>query len=351
MSRKLEDIQLKFDGKSIQRLDGAPAETLIASLNALQRMVFIIGMRSEGRALSQRLKPTAKVKREYAVVCRAPRHGSHIQPFNVTSQTGVFSPAASAAREKLLKALKAFDSGDEAIVERALPNARERWFLADAAAGLLPPEDSGIEIALRSGSHGPFSFKGDRARPLLEKYKKGSPPDVDEDTVVGKLRAIDYGQTILTIKPSHSPAIRMDYPLPFENWLQSNVRRRLQIVGQPKFNQMGDISSFKQLSYVTELEPTLDPILEFLAAGQRIEALQPLFIPATLNWQDRIFEFRDPSLGIDAYSENINDLRKSVLEELDVLWRHYALSPDDELDTQARAVKAALHSRFRSVGA
>ena len=58
MAEKNTDLELKFDGVPVQRLHGAPAEAVISSLNALQRMIYIIGMRAEGRALSERLKPT-----------------------------------------------------------------------------------------------------------------------------------------------------------------------------------------------------------------------------------------------------------------------------------------------------
>lgn len=347
MAEKSDDIQLKFDGAPIRRLDGAPADVVISSLGALQRMVHIIGMMSEGRSLSERLKPTVRVKREYAIVCRAPKRGSHIQPFNVASESGVFTPAAAAAREKLLRSLKAFDSGDEESVEQALPNARERWFMAKAALGLLPPPDSGLEITVRAGARGPFNFRAERARALLEKYETGSPPEVDETIVAGKLRAIDFTQTIMTIKPSNDPALRLDYPLPLERWLTSNVRRRLKFTGRPKINQRGDVGSFKEIFTVTELEPTLEPIEKFRAGLLTIRAIRPLSIPVTVDWQDRVFTFKESALGIDVFSLTYSELRQCVLEELQILWLHYAIAPDDDLDEEALAVKSTLLSRFK----
>lgn len=346
---KADDIQLKIDGESVKRLHGAPADTVIASLTALQRMVYIIGMSSEGRNLSERLKPTVKVKREYMIVCRAPYAGSHVQPFNVASQNGTPTVAALAAREKLLKSLKAFDSGDEGLVEQVLPNARERWFMAKAALGLIPPTDSGLEVTLRAGSRGPFTFKADRARMLLSKYQIGSAPDIDEEVVAGKLRAIDFAQTILTIKPSHDPALRMDYPLPLEPWLTANVRRRLKFTGRPKLNQKGHVTSFQVIQTATELEPSLEPIEEFRAGAHTIRAVRPLPIPVTVDWHDRVFMVQEKSLGIDAYAQSYAELRQSVLDELDILWRHYALAPDEDLDNEARSVKASLLSRFEAV--
>lgn len=346
MAEKDNDLELKFDGAPVQRLHGAPAEAVIASLNALQRMIHIIGMRAEGRSLSERLKPTSKVRREYGIVCRAPRKGSHIQPFAVASETGEMSGSSFAARNKLLATLRAFDSGEEARLEAVVPNARERWFLAKAATGLLPPEGSGLEVMIRAGSRGPFAFKADRARNLLSAYDTPRPPAIDEETVAGKLRAIDYQQTIITIKPGSDPALRMDYPLPLESWLQTNVRKRLKISGRPKTNARGDITSFGEIYSVVELEPHLQPIDRFTSGGKHFGATRPINLPVTVLWAERLFSFADHRLGIDVVVENLSELRPGVLSELELVWRQYAQADDDELDEEALEVKRHLLSRF-----
>lgn len=349
VAEKDADLELKFDGASVQRLQGAPAETLIASLNALQRMIYIIGMRAEGRALSERLKPPVKIKRQYAIVCRAPRTGSHIQPFAVASDTGVIGASSFAAREKLLATLRAFDSGDEAKFEAVVPNARERWFLAKAATGLLPPEDSGLEVMIRAGSHGRFAFKAERARSLLTAYDTPRPPAVEDEAVAGKLRAIDYQQTVMTIKPGSNPAIRMDYPLSLESWLQSNVRKRLKVVGRPIFNARGDISSFAEIYRIVELEPNIEPIAEFISGGKHYRANRPISLPVTVHWADRLFGFTDRRLGVDVVVEHLSQLRDDVLSELELLWRQYAQAEDAELDEEALEVKRHLRLRFEMV--
>lgn len=346
MAAKPNDLELKFDGPTVRTLHGAPAEAVAASLYAIQRMVYIIGMRAEGRALSERLKPTIKVKREYSVVCRAPREGSHIQPFAVGSRTGEASGASLVAREKLLSTLRAFDSGQEERLEQVVPSARERWFLAKAASGLLPPEDSGLDVMIRSGSRGPFAFKAERARRLLMAYDTPRPPAIDEETVAGKLRAIDYGQTIITIKPGQEPALRMDYPLPLEGWLQQNVRRRLKISGRPRLNSRGDISSFAEIYSVSELEPHLEPIDRFMSGGKLFGTNRLLSLPVTVLWADRLFAFFEPALGLDVVVQDLNELRPAVLAELDLVWRQYAQEKEDDLDEEARQVKRALLSRF-----
>ena len=349
MAKDHKDLELKFDGDPIKRLDGAPVSAVVSSLNAIQRMVHIIGMRAEGRGISERIKPTIRVKREYAVVCRAAVKGSHIQPFAVESMANGETSDSIAASERLIETLKALDSGDENRLVEAVPNDRERWFLANSAAGLLPDENSGIDVMVRAGNRGPFAFRAERARDFIEDFQVRPPPSLGEETVAGKLRAIDYGQTAMTIKPGQEPALRMDYPLPLEEWLQANVRKRLQITGRPKFNKRGDISTFQPIETITETEPHLEPIDRFKSNGRLLATNRPVTLPITVFWEDRLFSVRDPQLGIDVVTQGMNELRDAVLSELDFLWRHYAAANDRELDQEALAVAIALRSRFGAI--
>lgn len=347
MADEPADLELKFDGAPVHSLDGAPADAVASSLVALQRMVHIIGMCAEGRALGERLKPTASVRRDYTIVCRAPKKGSHIQPFGLgSSHTHVAPTAAAAARNKLLGVLNAMNSGDDKKLIAEIPNPRERWFLAKAAAGLIPDEQSGLKVMIRAGSRGPFAFKADAARELICEYVSSPEPGKGSEEIVGKLSTIDYARTILTLKRNGDPAIRMDYPLPLENWLQSNVRKRLKFIGRPRFNGRGDVSSFERIDTVEELEPALEPIDRFKSGKRTFGTNRPLSIPVTVFWDDRLFSFIDPKLGIDVVANSPTELREAVLVELDVLWRHYAMARDGELDSEAQDVAASLRSRF-----
>lgn len=218
---------------------------------------------------------------------------------------------------------------------------------APPAKGLLPPEESGLQITVRPGSHRPFAFKADRARYLIQRYRSGTPPQPEDETVVGKLHTIDYARTIITLKPTNSRAVRFDYPLKLEDWFQANVRRRIQVVGDPVINEVGDITSFSKIQTLTELEPTLPPIEEFSVNGSTVRSSRPLAIPVTLEFNERLFSYEDIELGINTYSETYEGLRDAILADLEVLWRQYADASDAELAPDAQSVKYALRSRFR----
>ena len=344
-----DDIQLKFDGTPVKQLGGAPAEVVISALSALQRLVHLIGMQEEGRVFGQRVKPSSRVRREFSIVCRPSAEGSLIQPFDVGSSSGLSSRESSYARGRLLTTLMAFSSGNAEAVERAVPDARERWFFANATAGLIPDEDSGIQITIKPVAQRNFTFKADQARNLVERFKSGVPPAAGERKVSGKLRAIDFDNSAMVIKPSSARAFRVGYTADIESMLQANARRKLTISGIPSINNAGDVTGFEKINSISEAEGSLAAIDRIESDEIHIATNRPIRILATYDLEDKLFIYQDPTLGIDAWSERFNELRKSVIEEIDMLWQNYAQADENELDEEATAVRRSLLSRFKAV--
>jgi predicted ATPase len=54
----------------------------------------------------------------------------------------------------------------------------------------------------------------------------------------------------------------------------------------------------------------------------------------------------DSDLGLDAFALTRDHLFDDVQEQLCMLWREYALAPDEELDGAAIRLKARLHARM-----
>jgi hypothetical protein len=334
-----EDVELKFDGSPIRQMGGAPAELVADSLRALQRMAYLIGMKREGQRFGHKARPNA------TVVCRTAEVGSYKQPWSLASATGQASSATHVARGELLKALRAFDSGDDEKVAELLPDARERWFLADAARGLLPPENSQIEVSVRVGT-GHYSFRAERARATIERTRAGDPPVPEAEEIVGKLKALDFSTTNMTLKPTIGRQIRVPYPLKIEPFLQRSVRRRLRVSGAPEINGAGDVIGFKKLSEIIEVEPLSEKISSFDAGSEKVTLKRPYGYLVGFDIDSQMFFVRDPDVGVDIYTEDFSLLEREVRSDLDVLWRTYALSPDRDLTTDAQALKKSLRARL-----
>lgn len=343
---EIEDIELKFDGDLVRRLHGAPAEAVLASLGALQRMLLIIGMGFEGKDLGQRLKPSAKVKREYALICKAPKEGSYIQPFSVSSQAGNSTPSSINARLKLVRTLKAFSSGDEDNLRRVVPSARERKFLAEAARGLIPDQYENLHVRIRVGASGRYSFKSEAAQSLIESYSSSQPIEDSREEIYGRLKVIDFGQALATVRTSSNNTVKFGYNLRIEEWIKANVRKNISIFGEAIHNSSGKIKEFKKVEKISELEATLDPIEFFYCGGVKIKANMAIRPRISYVIDDGLFYFHDEHLDIDVYSESYQDIRSCIIDELQMLWVNYAMAPDSELADDAIVLKNELISRF-----
>lgn len=332
----------------MEELQGAPADAVISALGALQRILHLIGMKDEGRVFGQRVKPSAKVRKEYAIICKVPEIGSHIQPFSVRSLSSE-GAGAFLARDRLLNILKSFDSGNADTVLQAIPDPRERWFFADAAAGLVPDPKSGLEITIRPGSHGPFSFKAERARTLIESMRSGKPPTGNSQRLLCKLRGVTFDKNVAWLGPTEGPSFRISYPSIIEPMLQSNARKRLFISGVPSVNATGDISGFDTLESVSEFESTAKVISEVYWKDNHYVTSKPLRIPVTFNNEDKLFTFQNEGLGLDVYSDTYESIMQEVYREIDLVWRNYASASDIDLADDALTVKKNFNDRFKVV--
>lgn len=340
------DIELKFDGPPVKQLGGAPADAVINALTAIQRIVHLIGMKKEGRVLKQRAKPSAKVRQDYAVICKSVRVGSHVQPFDIASGGGEATAAAAFARKNLLEMLDAFNSGEADRVERVIPNARERCFIAEAASGLVPSAESGVQVTIWPSSDGAYTSKADKARLLIERYRSGSPPEAEARRITGRVTGVDFDKYSITLRPVGARAFRFACPTAIEELLQANRRKRIAIVGVPERSSTGDVSGFLRLDMLSELEPTLPEISFFQFNDRKITTNKPLKLPVSYDFTNRIFTLQDKNLGIDSFSESYREMRSTVLEELVFLWESYALAKDEELDDEALELKKSLLERF-----
>lgn len=348
-SADAKEVELKFDGSPVRALGGAPADLVANSLWALQRMAHLLAMTREGQRFGSRANPNSKVRHNYVVVCHAPKPGSHIQPWVISSAGAAQGGSAAVVQEQLLSALRAFDSGNDKALAEAVPNARQRWLLADAAIALLPADDDiHLSMSLRGGCD--VFFKADRARAAIERTKAGKLPEIDVDEIVGKIKAIDFSTTTLTLKPARGPQVKVPYPLPIEDFIKRNIRKRLSVRGLPDINSSGEIVSFSKIETITEVEFSVDKIVKFEVGGEPVKAKNPYGYFVGYDFQSRLFFVRDSDLGVDVFTESFEDVEREVQIDLDVLWRTYAVASDSSLTPDALALKSALQAKFRKVG-
>lgn len=85
------------------------------------------------------------------------------------------------------------------------------------------------------------------------------------------------------------------------------------------------------------------PFFGALMPNGRFQRFQEtLYIPIEFDRDSGLWCAYEPSLGIDAYTELIVDLKSMIAEQLDGNFKVYALSPDQLLTEDAKELKGNL---------
>lgn len=83
-------------------------------------------------------------------------------------------------------------------------------------------------------------------------------------------------------------------------------------------------------------------ISEFQSSGYRLRFSQPLTLLPELDDTRELICLEHAGLGIGVFAPTRDLLEQELQDDLDVLWRNYALAEDDQLTQDARQLKKNL---------
>lgn len=342
------ELQLKFVGHST---DGhcVPASVLTQSLQALQRAVYLLGMRHEGKDVRQRLRISSDVETRYSVLCKIPEEGSFISPITIgdTSHSLFDGEAVSVVTDDLLKLLSALSDQDDAKVRSLLPDPVYRTPVLASLAKMAPPKRSGIEVDLQTRS-GQSLFAPARIAEFIAKRPTTS--DATVTTVTGRLIGIDFADHMLRLHyPPTMRELKCYYHDAVEEMLLDNPREYIQVVGQVILGKDGEPERITEVDRILEVDLSPIEVITFETCGRQIHARRPISIVPTLDETAQFYCISFSDFGIDIIESTREELERDLYEELDMLWRQYALEQDDTLTDGARILKHALLDAFEEL--
>jgi len=134
-----------------------------------------------------------------------------------------------------------------------------------------------------------------------------------------------------------------------EPMLLENARQLIQVTGEVELDAQG--APVKVVD-TTDIRPVdLDPIVlaPFTVDNVRVEPVATLTFTPELDETEQMFVLQDDTIGIDLIAETRAELDEALQHELRLLWRDYALVPDEKLTRGAQALKRRLLAAFRAV--
>lgn len=338
-------FDLRYTGSGLDGLQTVPAAVLAEALEALQRMVHLLAMRAEGRALNRRARPSADIQQRFPVHCFPPVEGSYLSPTFIAGETIDLLGDGERDRiaQELTFVLEAANSGDPEVLDRAVPDPTYRRFMYQALEDLSPPASSGLELEVQRS--GQSLFIASRARPAV--IRKAIETAQSRGFVIGRLHEIDFAGQRFGLY--HQPSERLltcTYDAGGEAMLLEHPLDLIQVEGVLERDEDGKLIRVVQVDAVIEVE--LSPLtLESLSLnGLALRANRPIKFEVELDPDDQLFVARSDELHLHAFAETREELEHAIYDELVVLWREYALADDETLTAEARELKRSLLELF-----
>ena len=341
-------LQIKFGGRATEG-NVVSVAVLTQSLQSLQRVVHLLGMRHEGREIRQRARPSIEIEKRYAVLCQLPKEGSFVAPVMIRDTSrGLFGPdAVEAVLEDLHGLLSAITDQDTSRTREALPDPNYRAAVLEALRKMTPPKRAGIEVALQSSS-GEDLFVPDRVADFLDNLVERHAGDVTVTAVIGRLIGIDFDRRRLRL---HYPPTRRElhcfYQPDIEDMLLENTRDLIQVVGQVIIDANGEPERINDVEKIIEVDLSVIDVEGFEVGDKRIVAKQPVIFQPLLDDTSQYYAFQEAPFGIQLLAIFRDQLETDLYDELDFLWRQYAEESDEKLSKGAQQLKRQLLDAFQ----
>ena len=345
------NLQFRFGGRATDT-DVISVAVLTQSLQSLQRIVHLLGMRREGREIRQRARPSDEIEKRYPVLCQLPKQGSYVAPVIIgdTSPDLFGADAAEAVAGDLHVLLSAITDQDDNRMREMLPDPSYRMAVLEAFRKMIPPKRSGVEVALQS-SAGEDLFVPRRAAKFLDHLVERHAGDVTVTAVIGRLIGIDFDRRRLRL---HYPPTRRElqcfYQAEIEDMLVENARDFIQVVGQVVIDADGEPERINDVEKIIEIDLSVIEVDGFESGDNTVAARQPVRFQPVLDDTNQYYILQNAPFGIQLLATFREQLEADLYEELDVLWRQYSEEADEKLSEDAQQLKRQLLDAFQVTG-
>ena len=278
------EFQFRFGGRATEG-NVVSVAVLTQSLQSLQRIVHLLGMRHEGREIRRRARPSDEIEKRYAVLCQLPKEGSYVAPVMIgDASRGLFgADAVEAVTGDLHVLISAIADQDSNRLREVLPDPNYRMAILEAFRKMTPPKRGGIEVALQS-SAGEDLFVPSQAANFLDHVVERHAGDLTVTAVIGRLIGIDFDCRRLRLHyPSTRRELQCYYQAEIEDLLLENARDFIQVVGQVVIDANGEPERINNVEKIIEVDLSVIEVDGFQAGDKRVVARQPMVFQPVLD--------------------------------------------------------------------
>lgn len=324
-----------------------PAEVLVRAVQGLQQAIWLIAAAREDRAVRQRFVPDQAFRQRLTLELAVPTGGSYALPVRVVDRRAQAS-LATAEADLLAEVSAVWTAIANGDIERAQSRVGDqRYFprILQEFQRMLPKRGDRWALSLGYADASPVELTArDRAR-VVSWLKSSSAQR--EMAVVGDLLRIDFSLKRVWIQyPPTSREIECSYLDDVEDSILDGRRGRFQVIGHFALDAEGRPL---RLTDVRSIEPVdLSPVelREVELADEVLRLEPPLVLTPRLDDDEQQHFVADvPEFGLTLSGRTRDELLQDWEEQLQFVWKEYALAAEDTLAADALDLRGRLLSR------
>lgn len=348
-AEKKTDLQLRFQGNTAEYHE-IPAEVLADSIEALQKIIYILAMEHEGRYVKERLRFSNEMASRYTVLCQIPEPGSYAQPFHISALKDDLTSVedTSIVEDLFVKILSFLSERDVDGLMSVVSDSKLRMSLINTFRSMVPKVGSGFSLLVERVTNNrdlqTFVLDSKAALYLREIAEKADHKNIRQ-TVTGRLEKIDFGERKVTI--IYAPTNRelsCTYDDGIEEMLLENRRELVQVTGVVTLDGLDNPQRMTDVNLISYLDLTPFEISQFEIYDEIFQFKQATSLDITLDESEQLLVIEDEAISLNVFAQTREELWEDLKEQIWILWHEYALGDDDELSPFALKLKERLLS-------
>ena len=340
-------FSLHIEGGDLHR-NSVPATVLAHLLQNTQRAFELIGFQVEGRAIKQRARIGAEISERFKLLCEIPKEGCYELPVVLAAPTQLHgnehSEQALAVFKKLMASIARKDSS---TTEKLIPDEGLRRRILESIRSMAPQAGDPWSVDIRGIDNVSFGVLDASTSSFVKDTLVPPEKREEEQVLIGELTNIAFTEHKFTIlyKPTNRELVCI-YDEALEDLLYECRRALVQVTGRVIVDDSGNPLRLIEMSDVRNIDLSLISLNQSHYGGRTITCDPPLVVSPTLDETGQLFCLEDKTLGIDVFAQTREGLLLELSQQLDMLWREFAMAIDGSLDSRALKLKLALLDRF-----
>jgi hypothetical protein len=321
-----------------------PFAILASVLEDMQQAFYLLALQHEKREIQERARIPSEVERRYVLRASIPKQGSYALPATLGDPySELFVPEdIEAVSNSFHSFMQAVATSDDNAIRDIVQDRQLRRRVLGRVRSMIPKPGSGWGLRLKYDGRDSIQLAKQAYHEITQILKKSDSNTV-ASVVTGELVKIHFDSHEIILRyPVTRRELTCYYDASIEERLLESRRELIQIIGSVTLDENDNPTRITDVIDIVDIDLSAFQLSEFKYPGRILRFREPIEISPTLDDSQQVFCLEHEPLGIDIYASTREELDMLLWEEIDVLWRNYAVEDSDRLTPDAQELKQYL---------